>query len=174
MAIATLAIATVSLGGIISLCNRSPLLGRPCTAGTSWRVQAPYMVRLVTGSWSYLGRSNFLIFNWVGGWDVLAVHQLPTSKLLGFSCKPQSISSSESCSCYRVQCLSGFFVVRPKNLKQLRRVLFANPLDPTSTGKYFSSHPALCLSWIKSSYFRVFFPWSWPVQGSPQKVLWVP
>ena len=49
--------------------NRSPLQ-RPCTAGTSWRVQAPYMVRLVTGSWSYFWRSKLLIFNWVGGWDV--------------------------------------------------------------------------------------------------------
>ena len=31
-------------------------------------------------SWSYLGQSKLLIFNWVGGWDVWAVHQLPTSK----------------------------------------------------------------------------------------------
>ena len=46
--------------------------------------------------------------------------------------------------------------VRPKNLKQVRSVLFVNPLDPTSTGKYFSSHPAACPSWISSSYF-IFF-----------------
>ena len=49
--------------------NRSPL-GRLWTAGTSWRVQSLYMVRLVSGSWSYLGQSKLLIFNWVGGWDV--------------------------------------------------------------------------------------------------------
>ena len=73
-------------------------------------LHAPYMVKLVTGSWSYLGQSKSLIFNWVGGWDVWAVHQLTTSKLPGVFCKPQSISRSEGCSCNRVQCLSVFFV----------------------------------------------------------------
>ena len=68
-------------------------LEKPCTAGTSWRVQAPYMVRLVTGSWSYLEQSKLLISNWVGGWDVWEVHQFPTSKFLGVSCKPQNIIS---------------------------------------------------------------------------------
>ena len=28
-------------------------------------------------SWSYLGWSRLLIFNWIGGWDVWVVHQLP-------------------------------------------------------------------------------------------------
>ena len=61
----------------------------------------------VTGSWSYLGWSKLLIFCWVGEWDVWVVRKLPTSKLLGVSCKPQSIglSGSEGCSCNRVQCL---------------------------------------------------------------------
>ena len=32
-----------------------------------------------------------------------------------------------------------FLFVRPTNLKQVRSIEFVNPLDPTSTGKYFSS-----------------------------------
>ena len=47
--------------------------------------------------------------------------------------------------------------VRLKNLKQVLWVLSVNPLDPPCTGKYFSYHSALCPSWIKPSYFRVFF-----------------
>ena len=61
----------------------------------------------------------------------------PTAKLLGVSCMPQNISSSEGCSCNSAILVSLF--VRPKNLKQVRRVLFVNPFDLTSIQGNFSA-----------------------------------
>ena len=49
--------------------------GRPCTAWTPKRVQAPYMIRLIKGPWSYLR---------LVGWDVRVVHQLLISKTIAW------------------------------------------------------------------------------------------
>ena len=179
--------------------DRSPL-GRPWTAGASWRVW------LVTGSWSYLNRSKLLVFNWVGGWDVLVVHQLPTSKLLGVSCKPQSISSSEGCSCNRDQYLSGFFVCKAEELEAgmegvIResfwsdhyRAIFQLSSCILSFLNQFSILKFVCLFVcfcfvlfcfvlfcfvlfcfvLFLFFFFFFFCWSWPVQGSPEQVPWL-
>ena len=65
-----------------------------------------------------------------------AVNRLPTSKLLGVSCKPKRILSNfEGCSCNIVVYPSRF----SEELEAGTGVLFLNPLDLTSTGKYFSS-----------------------------------
>ena len=61
------------------------------------------MVRVVTGSWSYLRRSKLPFFHWVGWCDVWAVHQCSSFKLLSVSCNPQSVSSADGCSCNRAQ-----------------------------------------------------------------------
>ena len=78
----------------------------------------------------FLKFSSFSSSFWSSGWATR-----PPGKALA------TPLSSEGCSCNSAILVS--LLVRRKNLKQVRRVLFINPLDPTSTGKYFSSHPAL-------------------------------
>ena len=90
------------------------------------------MARLVTGSWSYLGQSKLLIFIWVGGWDIMGGSSTPNFQIAWCFLRSQSISSSEGCSCDRVQfwflSLSG----RRTWSRTVRRAIFLNPLDPTS------------------------------------------
>ena len=146
----------------------------PCIAGTSWREstvhgQARHRVLIL------LGRSKIPIFNWIGVWVRCmqwAVHQLPTSKLLGVSCRPQSISSSEGCSCTRVQSIfvcyaekleaSTEAVIRESSWSDLLKEIF-----------HFSSCTLTFLDQIfvllQVFFFLSFFLsfWSWLVQGSP-------
>ncbi len=64
---------------------------------------------------------------------------------------------------------SAFFTslfVRPRNLRQALRVSLVNPLDPTSTGKYFISQPASWPSLMRSSYLHFFLWLAWAIFSS--------